>query len=118
MHLLCRGSGPPILFIHGMPTSNQLWSGIIERLCGNFTCFAIDLPGLGNTPREPYGPDYLPLLAKRLDALRIENKVDKWHVVGHRCGLGGRRPMRARISAARRTLWKVAMRRQVPLGRG
>ncbi len=27
MRLLCRGSGDPILFIHGIPTSNQLWSG-------------------------------------------------------------------------------------------
>jgi pimeloyl-ACP methyl ester carboxylesterase len=69
-----------------MPTSNQLWSGIIERLCGKFTCFAIDLPGLGKTPREPYGPNYLATLAKRIDALRIANGVDKWHVVGHDAG--------------------------------
>lgn len=86
MHLLCRGSGYPVLFIHGMPTSNQLWRGVIERLCGHFTCLAIDLPGLGNTPSEPYSSNYLEMLANRIEALRIEKKIEKWHVVGHDAG--------------------------------
>lgn len=86
MHLIRRGSGPAILFIHGMPTSNELWSGVIERLCGKFTCFAVDLPGLGSTPSEPYGPGYLQILGRRIDALRIEHNVDSWHVVGHDAG--------------------------------
>jgi len=86
MHLLCRGSGYPILFIHGIPTNHQLWSGIIEQMCGNFTCFAVDLPGLGKTPSEPYRPDYLVSLAARIDNLRIANDIDKWHVVGHDAG--------------------------------
>jgi pimeloyl-ACP methyl ester carboxylesterase len=86
MHLLCRGTGAAILFLPGMPTSSQLWSGIVDRMCGRFTCFAIDLPGLGKTPPEPYEPDYLHRLAKRIDALRIQNKIAKWHVVGHDAG--------------------------------
>jgi len=86
MHLLCKGSGDAILFIHGMPTSNQLWSGIIDKMCGRHTCFAIDLPGLGKTPREPYEPDYLQRLAKRIDKLRVENHITRWHVVGHDAG--------------------------------
>ena len=32
MYLSSRGSGYPILFIHGMLTSSWLWSGIIDRL--------------------------------------------------------------------------------------
>jgi pimeloyl-ACP methyl ester carboxylesterase len=86
MHLLCRGSGYPILFIHGMPTSNQLWNSVIEQMCGSFQCFAVDLPGLGKTPTEPYGPDYLNHLAHRLDALRRQRNIDQWHVVGHDAG--------------------------------
>ena len=83
MHLVCRGSGDPILFIHRMPTSSRLWSGIIERLHGRYTCFAVDLPGLGKTPRMRYGPQYLHQLAEQIDALRIENGIAKWHIVGH-----------------------------------
>jgi len=86
MHLIRCGSGEPILFIHGMPTSGRLWKGIIERLCGQFTCFALDLPGLGNSPREPYDPDFLRHFAGQIDRIRIENKIDRWHVVGHDAG--------------------------------
>ena len=86
MHLTRYGSGDPILFIHGMPTSGRLWRSIIERLCGRFTCFAIDLPGLGNSPHEPYDPDFLRHFAEQIDRIRIANKIDKWHVVGHDAG--------------------------------
>ena len=86
MHLVRCGSGDPILFIHGMPTSGRLWKGIIERLCGEFTCFTVDLPGLGETPAGLYSPEYLHGVAKQLDQIRIENKIDRWHVVGHDAG--------------------------------
>ena len=86
MHLVCRGSGPAILFIHGMPTNSELWCQIVERLCGKFTCFAVDLPGFGQTPRETYSVDYLQRLAERIEALRIENGVEEWRLVGHDAG--------------------------------
>jgi pimeloyl-ACP methyl ester carboxylesterase len=86
MHLVSCGSGEPILFIHGMPTNGRLWSGIIERLCGSYQCFAIDLPGLGKSPCAKYGPRYLQSLAERIDAIRMENNIAKWHVVGHDAG--------------------------------
>jgi pimeloyl-ACP methyl ester carboxylesterase len=83
MHHVCRGSGDPVLFIHGIPTSSQLWSGVIDRMCGTHKCFAVDLPGLGNTPQEPYKPDFLHHLALRIETLRIRNNIHQWHVVGH-----------------------------------
>jgi pimeloyl-ACP methyl ester carboxylesterase len=86
MHLTRCGSGDPILFIHGMPTSGRLWRGIIERLCGRYTCFAVDLPGLGDSPHQPYDPDFLRHLADQIDSIRIANNIDKWHVVGHDAG--------------------------------
>jgi len=69
-----------------MPTSGRLWKGIIERLCGRYACFAVDLPGLGNSPREPYDADFLRHFAEEIDRIRIENKIEKWHVVGHDAG--------------------------------
>jgi len=47
MYLLSRGSGFPVLFIHGIPTSNHLWNAVVDKLLGRFSCLAIDLPGLG-----------------------------------------------------------------------
>ena len=86
MYLLSRGSGYPVLFIHGIPTSGQLWSGIIDKLLGRFTCLAVDLPGLGRTPKEHYGVNQLEALADRIEQIRVEQNIEKWHVVGHDAG--------------------------------
>jgi hypothetical protein len=43
------------LFIHGIPTSGQLWNGVVQKMRGNFTCLAVDLPGLGKSPKEGFG---------------------------------------------------------------
>ena len=86
MHCTHQGKGESILFIHGMPTNRVLWDGIIRQLSGNHRCFAVDLPGMGDTPFVPYGPDYLDGLAKQIELLRIKHGVKKWHVVGHDAG--------------------------------
>jgi pimeloyl-ACP methyl ester carboxylesterase len=86
MHLFSSGSGYPVLFIHGMPTSGRLWDGVISKLGGRFHCLAVDLPGLGKSPKIPYGPKQLALLAQQIEQLRIERGIEKWHVVGHDAG--------------------------------
>lgn len=86
MHLLSRGSGYPILFIHGIPTSSQLWTGVIDQMLGGFTCLAVDLPGLGKTPKTGCGLEQLEALAERIEQIRVEHKIEKWHVVGHDAG--------------------------------
>jgi pimeloyl-ACP methyl ester carboxylesterase len=86
MHLLLRGSGYPVVFIHGLPTSSRLWAGTIDKLRDRFTCIAVDLPGLGKSPRVGYGLEQLSLLAEKIEQVRIEQKIEKWHVVGHDAG--------------------------------
>ena len=86
MHLVRCGSGDPILFLHGMPTNGRLWKGVIARLCASYECFAVDLPGMGKTPSQRYGADYLQQLAEQIDRIRVENGIDQWHVVGHDAG--------------------------------
>jgi pimeloyl-ACP methyl ester carboxylesterase len=86
MYLLSQGSGDPILFLHGIPTSCHLWNGVIERMTDRFTCIAVDLPGLGKTPRTPQGFRELNTIVARIEALRIKCRIEKWHVVGHDAG--------------------------------
>jgi pimeloyl-ACP methyl ester carboxylesterase len=86
MYLLSRGSGYPVLFIHGMPTSSRLWTGVIERLREQFTCLAVDLPGLGRSPGIPYCAKHLELLAEKIEEIRVQQGIEKWHVVGHDAG--------------------------------
>jgi pimeloyl-ACP methyl ester carboxylesterase len=86
VHCTRQGKGDAILFVHGMPTNSMLWDGIIQQLFSHHECFAIDLPGMGETPFAPYGVDYLDRMAKQIELLRVKHGVRKWHVVGHDAG--------------------------------
>jgi pimeloyl-ACP methyl ester carboxylesterase len=86
MHFEHCGAGDAILFIHGMPTSGRHGAVLRTGCRKRYSCITIDLPGLGKSPQECYGPDYLRLLATRVDALRIAKGISKWHVVGHDAG--------------------------------
>jgi pimeloyl-ACP methyl ester carboxylesterase len=86
VHCIYRGKGEAILFIHGMPTNHMLWDGVIGQLSNQFQCFAVDLPGMGETPFVPYSSDYLHRMAERIELLRIQHGVERWHVVGHDAG--------------------------------
>ena len=49
VYLVDQGSGTPTLFLHGVPDSSDVWSGVISRLKGNYRCLAPDLPGFGRS---------------------------------------------------------------------
>lgn len=49
IHLVDQGMGPPILFLHGIPDSADIWSGVIAHLRGQHRCIAPDLPGFGRS---------------------------------------------------------------------
>ncbi len=86
MYLLTKGSGPPVLFLHGMPTSSHLWDGVIERMFHQHACIAVDLPGLGRSPRTIHGFRKLDILATAIEKIRVSQNIAKWHVVGHDAG--------------------------------
>ena len=43
------GSGDPIVFLHGNPTSSYLWRNLIPHLEGRGRCIAPDLIGMGSS---------------------------------------------------------------------
>jgi haloalkane dehalogenase len=52
------GSGEPIVFQHGNPTSSYLWRNVIPHLEGLGRCIAPDLIGMGDSAKlEVSGPD-------------------------------------------------------------
>ena len=42
-----QGSGPPVLLLHGWPTSSFLWRNVIPPIAGANRVIAPDLPGFG-----------------------------------------------------------------------
>ena len=53
VYLVDEGSGPPILFLHGVPDTAELWSAVIADLSANHRCLAPDLPGFGRSIAPP-----------------------------------------------------------------
>src|SRR4051794_1911882 len=49
VHVVERGQGIPTLFLHGVPDSGEMWSGLIAELAGEYRCIMPDLPGLGQS---------------------------------------------------------------------
>jgi pimeloyl-ACP methyl ester carboxylesterase len=86
MYLTASGAGEAVLFLHGIPTSSQLWSGVIERMAGRFRCLAVDLPGLGRTAGAAGGLRDLDAVVASLEALRVRSGIERWHLVGHDAG--------------------------------
>jgi haloalkane dehalogenase len=76
------GSGDPILFLHGNPTSSYLWRNIIPHLADVGRCIAPDLIGMGDSePLDDPGPDSYRFVEHReyldglLEQLDLGNEV-------------------------------------------
>jgi haloalkane dehalogenase len=56
MHYIDEGSGEPVLFLHGNPTSSYIWRHMIARMKKQARCIAPDLIGMGSSgkPNLPY----------------------------------------------------------------
>lgn len=63
-----EGSGPPLVFLHGNPTSSYLWRNIIPPLAQQARCLAPDLVGMGASGRNPRGRYRFRDHARYLDA--------------------------------------------------
>lgn len=48
-----RGEGPPMVFLHGNPTSSYLWRNVLAPLSEHFRCIAPDLAGMGDSDKVP-----------------------------------------------------------------
>jgi pimeloyl-ACP methyl ester carboxylesterase len=50
-----RGSGPPLLLLHGIGGQHQNFGAVIDRLAAEREVIAADLPGFGGSPLLPPG---------------------------------------------------------------
>ena len=53
MSYVDTGTGDPIVFLHGNPTSSYLWRNIIPYLSDQARCLAPDLVGMGQSGKSP-----------------------------------------------------------------
>lgn len=83
-----RGTGEPVLFLHGFPTSSHLWREVVPRMPQGHRVIVVDLLGYGRSDR-PLGRDvsikgHADRVVSLLDLLGIKYAS----VVGHDVGGG------------------------------
>lgn len=49
LNLQITGTGPSVLFVHGLDSDTEVWGPVVELL-PDHTCAAVDLPGHGRSP--------------------------------------------------------------------
>lgn len=76
IHYIEEGSGDPVLFLHGNPTSSYLWRNIIPHLNDQARCIAMDLIGMGKSDKpdlEYRFIDHVKYVEGFIDQLGLKN---------------------------------------------
>jgi haloalkane dehalogenase len=79
------GSGPPVLLLHGWPTSSFLWREVMRPIAEHNRVLAIDLPGFGGSdkPDTRYGFEFF---ERVLDGFLAARGVDEVGIAVHDLG--------------------------------
>ncbi|HEV2819668.1 MAG TPA: alpha/beta fold hydrolase [Solirubrobacteraceae bacterium] len=80
-----RGSGKPLLLVHGLGGSRRSWDTVIDALAAQREVIAVDLPGFGGTPALAGEVTVATLADALLDFLR-EQQLTGVDVVGSSMG--------------------------------
>src|SRR5215469_1527079 len=55
-----KGSGRPLLLLHGFPETHLMWHAVAPALADAFTVVCADLRGYGASGKPPSSPDHAP----------------------------------------------------------
>ncbi len=68
LNIISRGSGPPLVLLHGWGFNAAVWDPLLPRLTPHFTTLAVDLPGYGLSA----APDKVPVSLENLSEAVID----------------------------------------------
>ncbi len=82
-----RGTGEPLVLIHGLGGSSRIWAPVLDRLAAYRDTIAVDLPGAGRSPLLDAGIDSTPAnLGLAVSDLCDRLEVERPHVAGNSLG--------------------------------
>lgn len=80
------GTGPPVLLLHGWPTSSFLWRNVMPPIAGANRVIALDLPGFGGSDK-PEGARYgFGFFEQAIDGFLDQLGIGEVGVAGHDLG--------------------------------
>jgi len=82
-----RGSGPPLILLHGIGHHWQAWMPVLDRLAQHHDVIAVDFPGFGASPSLPPGTPYTTeTLGVAVESLWVRLGLEEPHVAGNSLG--------------------------------
>jgi haloacetate dehalogenase len=82
-----RGSGPPLLLLHGFPETHLMWRDVAPRLADQFTVVCADLRGYGDSGCPRSTPDHAPYAKRAMarDMVTVMEQIGfpRFSVAGH-----------------------------------
>jgi haloacetate dehalogenase len=99
-----RGTGPPLLLLHGFPETYLMWHPVAPALAETFTVICADLRGYGASGTPPSTPDHAPYakraMARDMVAMMEQQGFRRFFLTGH--DRGGRVAYRLALDHADR----------------
>ena len=80
------GSGPPVLLLHGWPTSSYLWRDVMPPIAKRNRVIALDLPGFGASDKPPDGAYDFDFFESAIDGFLAELGVEETGLAVHDLG--------------------------------
>jgi haloacetate dehalogenase len=112
-----KGSGPPLLLLHGFPQTHLMWHVVAPMLAGRFTLVCADLRGYGASGKPESAPDHAPYskaaMARDLVELMASMGFSRFSVAGH--DRGGRVAYRMALDHPER-VERIALLDIIPTG--
>ncbi|NYH52953.1 pimeloyl-ACP methyl ester carboxylesterase [Nocardiopsis arvandica] len=82
-----RGSGRPLVLLHGLGDRRQSWTAVVDRLAADYRVVCVDLPGFGATPAPaPDEPYDVYSLTDDIHAFCELHGLDRPHLAGNSLG--------------------------------
>jgi haloacetate dehalogenase len=82
-----KGSGRPLLLLHGFPQTHLMWHRVAPLLAENFSVICADLRGYGSSSAPPSQPDHSPYSKRAManDMIHLMKSFgfDRFCVAGH-----------------------------------
>jgi pimeloyl-ACP methyl ester carboxylesterase len=86
LHFIIKGTGRPVVLIHGNPGSGQDWTRLFGPLAAHNKAIAFDRPGHGHSQRPKHGDVTVEVQARLLHDALSQLHVERPILVGHSWG--------------------------------
>ena len=80
------GSGPPVLLLHGWPTSSFLWREVMKPIAARNRVIALDLPGFGGSSKPPGASYSFRFFEEAIDGFLDRLGIDRLGLAVHDLG--------------------------------